>query len=243
MALGTVNGVTVYANDVVVNRTGDAPNTQGALRSEITMFSRKSRQRLAFVAANTSKVFRTMITLTYPAEFPTDGLEVKRHLREFLRFLRKDWGNPSYLWFLEWQKRGAPHVHILVDKPLPGDREETKWARWRIAATWFQIVDSHDARHFAAGTRTERVRNPDGAAHYAVKYACKPHQKCVPKGYRNVGRMWGHSADVRPVPLGDISCTEDDVRGTLEGWRYAPSEDDPLYHVLFGTSGLFAPHL
>jgi len=257
-----IKGVKVYRQDVVVIREAGYGSPDPPTRGEILEFSKKSRKRLAFVACNTDVVFKTMITLTYPAEFPSDGKTVKNNLRAFLEWLTRDLGaRPSYLWFLEFQKRGAPHFHLLIDWELPviwreetvnidghtitrkrpsqDHRDQVKWFRHRVSATWYRIVGSGDYKHLQAGTRTERIRKPDGAKRYATKYAYKMRQKAVPPEYRNVGRFWGCSKDVLPVPRQEHRCTEDDVRGTLEGWQYAPKADRPVYQVLYGVADRF----
>lgn len=233
-------GVKVYKNDVVIVRGPGGTPAAHPPRGTITEFSFRSRQRLAFVACNTLVVFKTMLTLTYPADFPSDGVAVKANLRAFLEWLRRDTGLKfSYLWFLEFQKRGAPHYHILLDWTLPGTRAEVKAFRFRVAATWYRIANTGDARHLAAGTRTEAVRKPDGAARYAVKHALKMRQKQVPKAYQDVGRFWGCSRDVVPAPVQTHRVTEDDVRAALEGWAYSPHEKCPVYKMLYGVAGRF----
>jgi hypothetical protein len=257
-----IRGVKVYKRDVVVVRGQGTPPRDPPTRGDVVEFSRKSRQRLAFVAANTDVQFKTMITLTYPKDFPSDGQKVKANFHAFLEWLSRDLGaRPSYLWFLEFQKRGAPHFHLLIDWSLPliwreqrvtldghtvtrkrenpDARTAVKAFRFRVSAAWYRIVGSGDPKHLAAGTRVERVRKKDGAARYAVKYALKMHQKRVPQGYHNVGRFWGYSRDVVPKPVQELRVTEDDVRGTLEGWPYAPKEDQPVYSVLYGVADRF----
>lgn len=260
--LPPIVAVKVYKNDVVVVRGQGYSKGQVPQRGDVHEFSRKSRQRLAFIAANTDVKFLTMITLTYPGEYSTDGRQVKANLKAFLEWLTRDLGHrPSYLWFIEFQERGAPHFHILLAWELPrvwvndvitvngrqierkvrnqANRDAIKAFRFRVSASWYRIVGSGDARHLAAGTKVERVRKVDGAAHYAVKYAAKMRQKKVPKDYQNVGRFYGYSRDVVPVPRQEHRVTEDDVRGALEGWEYAPREDKPVYTVLYGLAGRF----
>ncbi len=224
-------------------RNGIPSRNDPPIRGEIMQWSKKSRQRLAFVATNSDVTFRTMITLTYPSEYPSDGKQVKRHLDTFLKWLRRETGGMSYLWFLEFQKRGAPHFHILYDTHFPRTRIDQKSLRWRVSATWYRIVDSKDRKHLAAGCRTERIRTENGARNYAVKYAFKMKQKTVPKGYRNVGRLWGASRDVLPVARETVQCTEDDVRSILETWEYRPDADRTLYRVLYQTADLFNEHV
>lgn len=240
-------GALRYRNDVLVIRDGHGLPPQSCQRAQITTFSRASRQRLAFVASNTAVVFKTMITLTYPNAFPSDGILVKKNLKAFLRFSRQHLfprpagdRQPSYLWFLEFQKRGAPHIHLLLSAKMPRTVRSVRTLRDRVAAAWCRIVDSGDPAHLQAGTRTEAIRVKDGAARYAVKYAFKMRQKTVPSDYRNVGRFWGHSKDVTPVPLEVIKCLEDDVRDLLKDWDYAPGPDRVVYRVLYGASSLFA---
>lgn len=238
-ALGDVLGVQVYKKDVVVHRAAIAHKTVPTVRGEITEFSLQSRRRLAFVACNTSVTFRTMITLTYPAEFPKDGRQVKKNLHAFLTWLQRDTNKCSILWFLEFQARGAPHVHILTDYPIPLDPDGRRGFRFRVSATWYRVCGKLDPKHLAAGTRTERIRKKDGGPRYCCKYAAKMHQKTVPPEYRNVGRFWGCSRDVPPTEPELIRCTEDDIRGVLDGWQYKPGEDRPVYRVLFGCASLF----
>jgi len=257
-----IREVAVYKNDVVVIRDPGNPPNVTPERGAITEFSKRSRQRLAFVAANTDVEFKTMITLTYPLEFPSDGEKVKANFKAFLEWLTRDLGSrPNYLWFLEFQSRGAPHFHLLIDYELPriwvqqtlhvgdrdvtrqvrneGNREELRAFRFRVSGTWYRIVGSGDYKHLQAGTRVERVRKPGGASRYAVKYALKMYQKLVPAEYQNVGRFWGCSQDVMPICRQRHRVTEDDVRGALEGWKYAPPDDKPLWTVLYGVSPRF----
>jgi hypothetical protein len=240
---GQVVGITIYRNDVVVRREGTAPPLEEHERGAITEFSKASRKRLAFVASNSPVDFTTMVTLTYPSEYPRDGAEVKRDLRAFLDYCRRVWDKPEYLWFLEFQKRGAPHVHLLLDIPWPGDRERVNRMRLGVAAAWYRQVASGDEKHFYAGTSTEKLRNPDGGKRYAVKYAMKMKQKAVPPDYWHCGRFWGHSRGVKPQPGAAYRCTEDDIRGTLEGMPYAPREDGVLWKVLYNKADAFREYL
>ena len=241
--IGPVTGIEIYKQDTVVVRSGTAPSNDIPERSEITMFSKKSRRRLAFVASNTDVVFRTMLTLTYPLEYPSDGKTVKKHFHAFLSWLRRDTGGTSYLWFLEFQKRGAPHFHILISMPMPSSVADRSAFRLRMSWTWYRLVGSGDLKHFAAGCRAARIRNKEGARNYTVKYAWKMKQKTIPKEYRNVGRLWGASRNVKPVCRQEVKCTEDDVRGVILNWKHAPDEDRTMYRVLYETASLFTDYI
>jgi hypothetical protein len=229
-----VRGVWLYKCDLVVVRGEAAGSPPDPLaRGDITVLSRDSLRRLAFVAANTDATFRTMATLTYPRDFEADGAIVKYHLKKLLQRLKRR-GMQDYLWFLEFQRRGAPHFHILLDLGLPADypgrREMLSW----LSAAWYEIVGSGDVRHLVAGTRWETLREADGGKRYALVYSKKPTQKRVPVAYRNVGRFWGHSTGVKPRPKAFIITDEGRLRDALTGWQ-GLKEDGPIYRVCYNA--------
>lgn len=160
-----------------------------------------------------------MITLTYPGDWlcvaPT-GKHVKRHLEAFkLRYLRA-WGEPLMgLWKLEFQRRGAPHFHLLAVPPhgLAGTaRQASTRARsalgdgmpfrpW-LSAVWADIVAHPDPvqrmRHEIAGTAVDyaegmRASDPKRVAVYFLKHSApgetsKEYQHIVPEPWREPGR-------------------------------------------------------
>lgn len=62
-----------------------------------------------------------MVTLTYPGEWLSvapDGPTVKAHLQAFFKRFERAWGTPWMgIWKLEFQRRGAPHFHLLMVPP------------------------------------------------------------------------------------------------------------------------------
>lgn len=237
-----VVAVDVYRQDCVVRRAsmrGKGRMSGGGFRRKILQFSKGSRARLAFVAGNTDIDLVTLVTLTYPREYPCDGKIVKQHLNAFLTWARKHNPGLSYLWFLEFQKRGAPHIHLMLSCELPRKATERIEAYREIAQRWYAIVDSKDIRHLKAGTRTERVRSQDGARHYAVKYTSKMRQKVVPAGFENVGRFWGCSRDVPPRPQASVMLDDATARAVLDDWKWYRGNDFPLYHTLYNTTERF----
>jgi ribosomal protein L19E len=242
MGIGDIVGVYIYRSDALVVRLGEAPMLPEHTRGVITRWTRTSRRRLAFVANNTDVHFRTMITLTYPREYPCDGRVVKRHLNAFLTQVRREWKGAYYLWFLEFQKRGAPHFHILLDYPLERNKDAKRSTYRRISRVWYNIVDSGDVRHLHAGTRVERLRSEDGGRRYAVKYAQKLRQKIIPDKIRDVGRLWGCSRAVTPVAREFYLCTEEELRERLKEWKHAPGPERPVYRVLYNQGDGLRDH-
>src|SRR5439155_698786 len=121
---------------------------------------------------------------------PRNGPMVHRHLRAFLKRWSRRWERPVGLWKLEFQDRGAPHLHVFL--VAPRDVRITGLRSW-VAQTWWEIVGSTDADHLRAGTAVDSWT--DTPTRYAWKYAkadpAKERQHHVPDGFTNVGRWWG----------------------------------------------------
>lgn len=245
-----VVGYKVFSNDIVVIRKARNPEALTSRlegsgpRGKITILSAKSRRRLAFIAANSPIKLCSFLTLTYPAEFPSDGKLVKRNLASILSAIRRRFPGAHYLWFLEFQKRGAPHIHAFfeIEVPLPHVTLRRKlrerdaivnanlqqWASRR----WFEIVNSGDEKHLRAGSCWEVVKKADGAARYVAKECSKTIQKWVPEGYQDVGRFWGTS---RGFPPDDVTMEKS---SSLDLVRKFGSEvegpDGRIYPILHG---------
>lgn len=136
--------------------------------------------------------YRVMGCLTYPRNWEEHAPRLKSHLRAFLERVRRAGitgrdGRPfSIFWFVEFQARGAPHIHFFCTH-----RIEHRW----LARAWSQVVThGKDQAHLAAGTSIERIRaGRDGTCSYARKYARKQEQKQLPPLLENsgMGRWWG----------------------------------------------------
>jgi hypothetical protein len=140
-----------------------------------------------------------MLTLTYPGAFPMDGRLVKRHWHNMRTWLVRE--GIKGAWFLEFQKRGAPHFHVFLSNRVH---------KGKVAQRWYEIVASQDLRHLLAGTRIELLREKHAASAYAAKYASKVEQKEPPEGFTDVGRFWGTfgGLDVSPLEVYDYMPQE-----------------------------------
>jgi ribosomal protein L18 len=232
-----VVGVRKYRRDwVVQKKAGFEIKAKGAKRGEITAFSAESRYRLLHLAKNCNADFKSMITLTYPALFPGDGHSVKRHLKNFKDWLSRECEDVKALWFLEFQKRGAPHFHMLVDIDLSyqgvlalkkrtgvrrGEKsncyETCQICEDRASEAWYRIVGSTDEKHLRAGVCWERLEDEDAALKYAAKHAAKCKQKLVPEKFLNVGRFWGKLGDIKLIGGELEHVTVDEILGRFGG--------------------------
>jgi hypothetical protein len=167
-----------------------------------------------------------MTTLTYPGDWLTvaaSGKEVKRHMAAFWRRWLRAWGFQWVgIWKLEFQRRGAPHLHLWGPEPagLAGELaavtkvrrrsalgDGLPYRRW-LSVVWADVVAHPDPderrRHELAGTAVDfveggRMTDPKRLAVYFTKhggYAAKEYQNCVPDQWTGPGmgpgRFWGY---------------------------------------------------
>jgi hypothetical protein len=98
----------------------------------------------------------------------------------------------SALWWMEFQERGAPHLHMILFNCQISRETREKLRKWAGSA-WANSVDNPDKiekqKNIRAGTRIEKMRKQHFG--YASKYASKMQQKQVPEDFQSVGRFWG----------------------------------------------------
>ena len=167
-------------------------------RGRITGFSRRSRSRLMRLLAQVDRSHQPLfVTLTYPAEFAASSVVWKRQLCAFYKRLVRRFGEVAFIWKLEFQRRGAPHFHLLLWLPR---QYSLQVVRQFVSYAWFAVVKSGDIKHLRAGTRVEVLRSWRSVLSYASKYLAK--EESAPEGVYP-GRFWGVLGR-RFLPLSDI---------------------------------------
>lgn len=200
-----------------------------AHRGKIEFLSRKSLSRLAFTAQAASEKFKSILTLTYSG-VPRDGVQVKSDLNYILQLLRYRCGNMQYLWWLEFQRRGSPHFHILLSCEV--DRN----IHLNLSKKWAKRQNLPETKAYEAFCVTyhkdswQNLRSVGGAAGYVTSYATKRAQKIVPQEYQDVGRFWGASRgllddmleDWQETDHSEIKAMMHDNRPDIENWEFYP---------------------
>jgi len=204
---------------------------QASSRGAVREFSAKSAGRIRRYLRTCVSDYAFIGTLTYPAEFPTDGKEFKRHLKNFIqRYTRQAESTArldeqfSFFWFMEFQERGAVHFHFFTTHmpyqyphQIPEsdgivNRELIKESRKWIARVWYECCGRIDPKHLLAGTQFDRMRTGRGGTiKYATKYALKQKQKQCPENVTNPGRWWGVSGD-RSTVSASVVVTDRSLR-------------------------------
>lgn len=104
---------------------------------------------------------------------------------------------------MEFQKRGACHFHLIVDKGIEEDE---------LKRMWFEIVGSGDSRHRNHGAHISPIRNTEGFKKYLAAYLTKEEQKKIPYFYENAGRFWGYTRSLVNVDIRIIVGPKKDIR-------------------------------
>lgn len=196
-----------------------------------------------------------MVTLTYPGDWLTvapNGKAVKKHLDALRKRFERAWDMPlQAVWKLEFQRRGAPHFHLLLVPPhgvarQPGPRATAAarvgagrpFREW-LSAVWADIVDHPDPeekrRHFLAGTGVDfaeglKASDPKRVAVYFTKHGAfqaKEYQHCVPEPWQEPGagpgRFWGYWRLERRTAAVEIT-PEQAVRAARIARRWARAQ-------------------
>ncbi|WP_420221413.1 rolling circle replication-associated protein [Mycobacterium marinum] len=215
------------------DRIKTARDTPKPHRRAITEWSRKSRAAMCRTFAELDYTplvecgrVPAMVTLTYPGEWESvapDGASVKRHMLLWRKRFQREWGEPArYIWKLEFQRRGAPHVHLWMAPPHAVGRSGRNFRDW-LSQEWADIVSHPDpdqrARHLLAGTAIDvlnglRACDPKRLAIYFTKHSSpdrmgsKEYQHIVPVPWRQPGhgpgRFWGVHGLRRAVAVPEI---------------------------------------
>jgi len=199
-------------------------------RGEITEWSKPSQRRMGwiigavdytpFVAQVVDGRAPAMTTLTLSSfwlELAPDGVEFKRLINALRKRYFSAWGREdlSGVWKLEFQRRGAPHFHLLHVPPagVAGGRTGNGlgWPQW-VSLVWNELVfERHveapvpysaegwadeKAKHLRAGTGVDyadvlRYSDPKRISTYFSKHALfseKAYQNVVPEAWQRPGK-------------------------------------------------------
>ncbi|OZB85733.1 hypothetical protein [Microbacterium sp. 13-71-7] len=196
-----------------------APKVSTSSDRRITSWTRRSRNRmqqqlnrLDFTPLFEDGLEPAMVTLTMPGQWehlaPTPAA-FKKIVERFQLYYERAWGvRPRGVWKLEFQKRGAPHLHILMTPPAgTAGREKVEFRAW-LSKAWAQCVGAEGderVKHERAGTGIDYVgdqyRDPRRIAAYFGKhgfFSAKDYQNQVPQiwldaiaGGATGARFWG----------------------------------------------------
>lgn len=243
-----------------IERRDNPPASEHAGRKVVTIWSTKSRARMVrrLAELDYGPLFAggglpAMLTLTLPGDWQAvapSPAACKKMIDAFKRRFLREYGTPLIgIWKREFQRRGAPHWHILMVPPAG-------FHKW-VGPAWAAVVGSASCgsktpvvepdgrgrnrivccerhRHIEAGTGIDfaegmRARDPKRLAVYFSKhgmFSAKDYQNAPPAGWvpegASVGRFWGvWGLDVATVTV-EVSPVEALAAArTMRRWQRA----------------------
>lgn len=179
--------VSVFPDMVSVAIQRDNSNRSRGKRNEIKTFSKESRYRLFRLIHSIRFTRISFVTLTYGKTYPGTGILAKKDLKAFRRATERRWGTFRVIWRMEYQKRGAPHFHLLCfDAPfIPIQDWCSVWDKARHAPAGEIFGNSLDCKINA------EAKGADVVSKYLGKYVAKPAYPDPTDARSDQGRIWG----------------------------------------------------
>jgi hypothetical protein len=180
--------ITIEGSLIVRKAKKASESRGGGKRGKITKFSDKSRLRMLSYLHTLVFEKCLLLTLTYDADYPSDCKDYHGHLGEFRKAIEDAYNYSDVVWKLEFQKRGAPHFHLIM---LGVDRVSIPY----LSGVWHRISGCKSAAHLAAGFDVKRVSDEDGIRNvgaYVCKYVSKLSNAMDNEVGDFTGRYWGH---------------------------------------------------
>jgi hypothetical protein len=222
----------VGAREVIIQRsapddsshTGTPPEREaGDIRGFSDSSKTRMRQTLQRLSREANGLF---LTLTWHTR-SVGGREVKRCLHAMIQAMRRRWKGVKWgaIWRLEYQKRGTPHLHLLIE----GIRfEHMDWFK----KVWHRITNEPPGDHERCGSFVKRWPKGSKMSSYCAKYMAKPMDPFG--GWQ--GRVWG-VRNRQNLPFCDVDLVIDipyqvaqDL--ALAVWRSWGLDDKPCPYSL-----------
>lgn len=178
-------------------------------RGSVSEFSKASRKRLQFFLSMIA--FRVLqlpvfLTLTYHYGWKKEDQKYKNDLQLWLQWLRDQYPDIMYLWRLEYQKRLAPHFHLILFFPLSSVFSFDQNFRIRASQAWHRIADPESDAHGQYGFDLRIINNFKRCFYYVSKYVAKESHNFREPG---LGRRWASSFDIPTDPICSVHVPED----------------------------------
>ena len=230
-------------------------------RGAISAWSAESRARMfqTLPALDYQPMFDegrmpALVTLTLPGQewerLVPNVATFKKAVNRFQRDYRRAWGvMPRAVWKMEFQRRGAPHLHLFMVPPEGlsrgrGAKAGLRFPNW-LSIAWADIIDPTRSGagyvdHVLAGTGIDyregaRFSDPRRIAAYFSKhgaFADKDYQNEMPEHWRAAileeggggGHFWGYWQLEKAIHTIELSSTVQ-VRP-----KRSPLDGEPIRH-------------
>lgn len=205
----------IWADMLTLRQHVPTEAPKGGKRGKCQGFSLASRRRLIHKLAtlHATGYVINFTTLTYPNTYILDPQKWKEDLQIWAKRLGRAFGDKvaGFVWRIEFQKRGAPHFHLMVWHTGLNTRLFRAWC----LRAWYEVVGSGDLKHLKHGAHVKELDSRRAIRNYVSKYL----GKVVPAGSNDEGereellewgRNWGVRGDIPSDPYHErqISASE-----------------------------------
>jgi len=123
----------------------------------------------------------------------------------------------EFIWRFDFQKRGAPHYHLIIF-PSAGDHYQNKTMyKITISKIWHMIADPQSRKHKEYGCDVVEIRSYREACSYLSKYIAKAANEFSDQAE---GKYWGNSRNL-PVKCHKIfGAFDDEAKILIEKIRH-----------------------
>jgi len=178
-----------------------SPQVPSRSESDISCFSQNSRLRLMRLCGrvNTQSYADVMhCTLTYHNSYPSISAAIKTNFHNFYKILRYHFPSVSIIWRLEFQRRGAPHYHLILLSRKKYFSKNCQIEQKRLTSLWLLAIKDDNISLRLHGCKCTRCNDNSKFFTYISKYSAKVESNNVTP---YSGRRWGYSDDLDQTSL------------------------------------------
>jgi len=207
-----MNHIEIYSHCLIFKKRFKFPQKslrERKIRGIINHFSKRSRFRLFTLLSMIDQNLDNpplFVSLTYHYGHENDKTPTKSQLHNFLVQLRNFDPLVQFIWRFEFQKRGAPHYHLII---FPGPQQNKRYVKDyinRISFIWHEIADPGSRKHKEYGCKVVEIRSYREACSYLSKYIAKAANEFIEQAE---GKYWGNSRNL-PIKCHKIIGAFDD---------------------------------
>jgi hypothetical protein len=231
---------TLYQNGVKMGCPPSANNHLRAKRSVVDGWSpgaiRRNTDFLKSVDVSKLDGLGYALTLSVGGEIPSP-VEFRAMFAAWVKRVRRA-GMVRLHWVIEWQRRGAPHLHVAVYFPV-----DTPMFGGALLGAWLEVSKATESG--LLGQCVKRIDGPLGWLQYLAKHASRGaamYQRSaasVPLSWKGrTGRLWGRLGEwpLGPVLRFQLQGGEGDggyyaLRRLVRSWRVADSRAESVLKV------------
>ena len=215
----------IYNNMIRLECKTANPSNPGNCKNvtrKIKTFSENSRRNLSKHLCKIRFDYykeRWFVTLTFHNQIPNSQIALKKIIDKFNKRINRRNLFIDFVWKLEYQKRGAPHLHYLLLFPGRVSYNERTHLAGSIRNAWIECVGDNDELFKRLSVDIRQVGNNNKTVSYLMKYLDKLDDE---EHEHNLGRFWAVSSGLVQDPLRIIKCDEN---------FYQKIRDHLLYYI------------